>query len=128
MAKSGLYLSAWLSRPLGLVSLSSPLKVTHSPFSCAACLGLMQLLDESSARASQIGFALVAGAGLGMLFHAPFQMFTRILKPAELASGTSAFFLVRFTGATIGLVRCQRGSPDNGVVLIALLVCRRSIV
>jgi hypothetical protein len=40
-----------------------------------------------------------------MLFHAPYQIFTRALKPHEIATGTSAFFLVRFTGATIGLVR-----------------------
>lgn len=53
---------------------------------------------------SQVFFPLIAGVGVGMLFHAPFQIFTRILKPEELASGTSAFFLVRFTGATIGLV------------------------
>ena len=40
-----------------------------------------------------------------MLFHAPYQVFARAVKPKELATGTSAFFLVRFTGATVGLVR-----------------------
>jgi hypothetical protein len=39
-----------------------------------------------------------------MLFHAPYQVFTKALEPHELATGTSAFFLVRFTGATVGLV------------------------
>jgi hypothetical protein len=39
-----------------------------------------------------------------MLFHAPYQIFANALKPHELATGTSAFFLVRFTGATVGLV------------------------
>lgn len=39
-----------------------------------------------------------------MLFHAPYQVFTNALRPEELATGTSAFFLVRFTGATTGLV------------------------
>ena len=50
-------------------------------------------------------YPLCSGIGLGMLFHAPYQVFLRSLKQSELASGTSAFFLVRFTGATVGLVR-----------------------
>ena len=53
----------------------------------------------------QLFFPLVSGIGLGMLFHAPYQIFTRTLKAEEIATGTSAFFLVRFTGATVGLVR-----------------------
>ncbi|THH32108.1 hypothetical protein EUX98_g2086 [Antrodiella citrinella] len=65
--------------------------------------GLMVLLNEHSRRASQILYPLLAGLGLGMLFHAPYQVFTRTLRIKELASGTSAFFLVRFTGATVGL-------------------------
>lgn len=48
---------------------------------------------------------LIAGVGVGMLFHAPYQLFTASLQPHELSTGTSAFFLVRFTGATVGLVR-----------------------
>ncbi|KAI0076282.1 MFS general substrate transporter [Panus rudis PR-1116 ss-1] len=69
--------------------------------------GLMILLDMNSGRTLQSIFPLIAGVGLGMLFHAPYQVFTRILKPKEIASGTSAFFLVRFTGATVGLAsRC----------------------
>lgn len=67
-------------------------------------LGMLTLLNESASVVSQIIFPLIAGVGLGMLFHAPYQVFTRTLKPQELATGTSAFFLVRFTGATIGLV------------------------
>jgi hypothetical protein len=62
------------------------------------------LLDEDAKTYTQVLFPLVAGVGIGMLFHAPYQIFTRALKPHELASGTSAFFLVRFTGATMGLV------------------------
>jgi hypothetical protein len=50
---------------------------------------------------------LIAGIGLGMLFHAPYQAFAGALSPKELAAGTSAFFLVRFTGATVGLVRIE---------------------
>ncbi|KAG6910586.1 hypothetical protein DXG01_009537 [Tephrocybe rancida] len=65
--------------------------------------GLLILLDENATIAAQVGFPLVAGVGLGMLFHAPYQVFTQALKPQELATGTSAFFLVRFTGATVGL-------------------------
>ncbi|EIN13632.1 MFS general substrate transporter [Punctularia strigosozonata HHB-11173 SS5] len=65
--------------------------------------GLMAALRVDSSRACQILFPLVSGLGLGLLFHAPYQVFTRVLGPEELASGTSAFFLVRFTGATVGL-------------------------
>lgn len=65
----------------------------------------MNLLHEQSSNLLQALFPLVAGIGLGMLFHAPYQVFIKALKPQEIATGTSAFFLVRFTGATIGLVR-----------------------
>ncbi|EGO30980.1 hypothetical protein SERLADRAFT_432641 [Serpula lacrymans var. lacrymans S7.9] len=65
--------------------------------------GLMNLLHERSSHVSQAVYPLISGVGLGMLFHAPYQIFTRALKPSELATGTSAFFLVRFTGATVGL-------------------------
>jgi len=61
-------------------------------------------MDEHASTGSQIIYPLVAGMGIGMLFHAPYQVFIRALKPQELATGTSAFFLTRFTGATIGLV------------------------
>lgn len=66
--------------------------------------GLLNLLHEQSPNSLQSLFPLIAGLGLGMLFHAPYQVFTKALKPEELAAGTSAFFLVRFTGATTGLV------------------------
>ncbi|KAH9890971.1 amino acid permease ScVBA-like protein [Cubamyces lactineus] len=65
--------------------------------------GLMMLMSEHSTRVQQTLFPLIAGMGLGMLFHAPYQVFTRALGRQEVASGTSAFFLVRFTGATVGL-------------------------
>ncbi|KAJ7596686.1 amino acid permease ScVBA-like protein [Mycena floridula] len=65
--------------------------------------GLLILLNERASTCTQILYPLVAGIGIGMLFHAPYQVFARALKPSELATGTSAFFLVRFTGATIGL-------------------------
>lgn len=59
----------------------------------------------------QICFPLIAGIGVGLLFHAPYQVFVKALDPSELATGTSAFFLVRFTGATIGLV--SSSGSDN---------------
>lgn len=73
--------------------------------------GLLNLLDENSKISSQIFFPLISGIGLGMLFHAPYQVFAKALKPHELATGTSAFFLVRFTGATVGLVRIVLHTP-----------------
>ena len=57
-------------------------------------------------------YPLIAGIGLGMLFHAPYQIFTKSLQSRELASGTSAFFLVRFTGATVGLVNSNCSNHD----------------
>ncbi|PPQ66125.1 hypothetical protein CVT26_010926 [Gymnopilus dilepis] len=64
---------------------------------------LLNLLDANTNVVSQVLYPLIAGIGIGMLFHAPYQVFTRALKPNEIATGTSAFFLIRFTGATIGL-------------------------
>lgn len=74
-------------------------------FSFIYASGLLVLLDEHSLRLPQSTFPLIAGIGIGMLFHAPYQVFVKALGPCDLAAGTGAFFLVRFTGATIGLVR-----------------------
>lgn len=70
-----------------------------------SCLGfgLLHLLEDNTPRNMQSLLPIIAGFGLGLLFHAPYQIFTNALKPHELATGTSAFFLVRFTGATVGL-------------------------
>lgn len=65
--------------------------------------GLLTLVDEKASVSLQILFSLISGVGIGMLFHPPYQVFLKTLEPHEVASGTSAFFLVRFTGATIGL-------------------------
>ncbi|KAJ8596466.1 amino acid permease ScVBA-like protein [Rhizopogon salebrosus TDB-379] len=65
--------------------------------------GLLITLRDASPNIMQICFPLIAGIGVGLLFHAPYQVFVKALQPSELATGTSAFFLVRFTGATIGL-------------------------
>ncbi|KAG2077021.1 MFS general substrate transporter, partial [Suillus decipiens] len=64
---------------------------------------LLVTLKDASSHFAQIFFPLIAGIGIGFLFHAPYQVFVKALHPSELATGTSAFFLVRFTGATIGL-------------------------
>ncbi|KAF7320017.1 hypothetical protein MKEN_00785700 [Mycena kentingensis (nom. inval.)] len=64
--------------------------------------GLLNLLDERSSVTAEI-FPLVSGIGIGMLFHSPFSVFTRIVGRKDIAAATSAFFLVRFTGATTGL-------------------------
>ncbi|KAI0296148.1 major facilitator superfamily [Russula brevipes] len=72
-------------------------------FIATAGFALLWLLDENSLVVIQSFLPLVAGLGVGMLFHAPYQALTSALPPKELAAGTGAFFLVRFTGATVGL-------------------------
>jgi len=69
-------------------------------------------MNEKSSTILHIVCPLVSGVGISMLFHPPYQVFTSALKPEELATGTSAFFLVRFTGATIGLVGLVRLNSD----------------
>lgn len=61
-------------------------------------------LSERTDMVTRAVYVLVAGVGIGFLFHAPYQVFIRALRRKDTASGTSAFFLVRFTGATVGLV------------------------
>ncbi|KIK71339.1 hypothetical protein GYMLUDRAFT_90316 [Collybiopsis luxurians FD-317 M1] len=88
--------------------------------------GLLNLLDENSHMTLQVVFPLISGIGLGILFHAPYQVFGKAFKPTELATCTSAFFLVRFTGATIGIAiagaifdarMASRISPEMGIDL-----------
>ncbi|KAF8481905.1 MFS general substrate transporter [Russula ochroleuca] len=66
-------------------------------------VALLWLLDENTRIIMQSFLPLLCGFGIGMLFHAPYQALTSVLSPKELAAGTGAFFLVRFTGATVGL-------------------------
>ncbi|KAJ3893699.1 amino acid permease ScVBA-like protein [Lentinula edodes] len=64
---------------------------------------LLNMLNEDSRMLFQDVFPLIAGVGMGILFHAPYQVFGRAFKSSELGTCTSAFFLVRFTGATVGI-------------------------
>lgn len=64
----------------------------------------MIALDETSPMSLQVLFPMLSGIGVGMLFHAPYQVFLAALDSNEIATGTGAFFLTRFTGATMGLV------------------------
>jgi len=64
---------------------------------------LLLLLNQNTRIITQSFLPIAAGLGVGMLFHAPYQAMTNELSPKELAAGTGAFFLVRFTGATVGL-------------------------
>lgn len=88
----------------------------------------MITLSDSSSLALQSAFPLLCGVGLGMLFHAPYQIFTKTLQPKELASGTSAFFLVRFTGATVGLVCSMSFYQCLSLTVRSLLQGQYSIV
>jgi hypothetical protein len=72
----------------------------------------MITLNERSSSSVKILFPFIAGTGLGVLLHAPYQVFTRALQSRDMAIGTSAFFLLRFTGATIGLVRTIFSESD----------------
>jgi len=67
-------------------------------------LGLLILLDEKSNLAAKELYPLIAGIGVGMLFHAPFAALTTGMSAHDRSRTTSAFFLVRFIGATSGLV------------------------
>lgn len=64
----------------------------------------MITLNERSNIWPQELYPLLAGIGIGMLFHTPFQVVTNLLPKRDLASATGAFFLVRFIGTTTGLV------------------------
>ncbi len=83
------------------------------------CAGLMIMLNEHTSVALQELAPLLAGIGIGMLFHAPYQLLTIALGPKGIACATSAFFLVRFTGSTCGLVSAT--SFQSGVHRV--LIC-----
>ena len=102
MAKNGSFLWGCSSLPQDLASIILFLP----PAQCGTLTlfsALLWLLDENTRIVIQSFLPLVAGLGVGMLFHAPYQALMSALPPKELAAGTGAFFLVRFTGATVGL-------------------------
>jgi hypothetical protein len=66
--------------------------------------GLMILLDEFASFSLQLITPLIAGVGIGLLFHTPFGILTELMPREDLAGVTGAFFLVRFIGSTTGLV------------------------
>lgn len=80
--------------------------------------GLLILLNEKSSVAAREIYPLIAGVGIGMLFHAPFAALTNGMSSQDLSKTTSAFFLVRFIGATSGLVSSH--SPVRLIYLIPL--------
>ena len=98
---------------------------THRDFIVLSS-ALLWLLDENTRMIIQSFLPLLGGLGIGMLFHAPYQALTNVLSPKELAAGTGAFFLVRFTGATVGLVCVILTTMHRPSVDIYLYpVCRR---
>ena len=62
------------------------------------------LLDEFTSFSLQLIIPLIAGLGIGLLFHTPFGILTELMPSEDLAGVTGAFFLIRFIGATTGLV------------------------
>lgn len=78
----------------------------------------MITLDERSGIPLQEIYPLFAGIGIGMLFHTPFQVVTKSLPKADLASATGAFFLVRFIGTTTGLVRDLMFVPTSSILIL----------
>lgn len=65
----------------------------------------MTLLNVQTSAFERAFFPLVAGLGIGMTFHSPFQILTNAVGPEDLASTTGAFFLIRFIATTAGVVR-----------------------
>jgi hypothetical protein len=64
----------------------------------------MITLNERSGIIEQEIYPLIAGIGIGVLFHTPFLVVTNSLPRSDLAQATGAFFLMRFIGTTSGLV------------------------
>ncbi|EJD55395.1 MFS general substrate transporter [Auricularia subglabra TFB-10046 SS5] len=65
--------------------------------------GLMTMLNIRSTAFERAFYPLVAGLGIGMTLHSPFQILTNAVGPEKLAATTGAFFLVRFIATTIGV-------------------------
>ena len=71
---------------------------------------LLIRLDISSNAIERVVYPLIAGLGIGMTFHSPYQILANAVEPERLASATGAFFLVRFIATTVGVVSAQTPS------------------
>ncbi|KAH7104341.1 MFS general substrate transporter [Auriculariales sp. MPI-PUGE-AT-0066] len=69
----------------------------------AVGFGLLIRLDVESNATERIVYPLIAGLGIGMTFHSPFQLLSSTIEDYQLASATGAFFLVRFIATTVGV-------------------------
>jgi len=65
--------------------------------------GLMASLDENSSVVKQEIYILIPALGIGMYFQAPLVATQAAMPLNAMASVTSAFFLVRMLGSTIGI-------------------------
>ncbi|KAJ7066486.1 MFS general substrate transporter [Mycena amicta] len=65
--------------------------------------GLLILLSEKSSLGEEMGFTLVQGLGTGLLFQPPLIALQAAMPLKDLASCTSAFYLVRTLGTTSGI-------------------------
>jgi hypothetical protein len=89
--------------------------------------GLLTLLDETSRLVTRELYPMVAGIGIGMLFHAPFPALTNGMSSHERSRTTSAFFLVRFIGATSGLVSFSLSQTAFTLIVVPLVHSWRHI-
>ncbi|EJU01144.1 MFS general substrate transporter [Dacryopinax primogenitus] len=64
---------------------------------------LMATLDETSSVAQQEIYILIPALGIGMFFQAPLVAVQAAMPLNAMASVTSAFFLLRMLGSTIGI-------------------------
>jgi hypothetical protein len=64
---------------------------------------LMATLDETSSVAQQEVYILIPALGIGMFFQAPLVACQAAMPLSAMASVTSAFFLVRMLGSTVGI-------------------------
>ncbi len=63
------------------------------------------MLGVGSCRYMVISTTLIAGLGMGLLFRSPFAAMEKALPEGDRAPMTACFFLVRFIGTSVGLVR-----------------------
>jgi len=84
----------------------------------------MITLNEHSGVVVQEIYPLIAGLGIGVLFHTAFQVVTISLPRSDLAQATGAFFLIRFIGTTAGLVSLVHTPLVDPFTHFHLVCCR----